>query len=84
MVEKDNKEIARLSKRTGKKVTGRQMAPEVYSMNASIYGWHFETLGQGLWQENTRLYEMPRERSIDIDSWVDFKLVEMLLKEGAI
>ena len=30
----------------------------------------------------TRLYEMPRERSIDIDSEIDFKLVEMLMAEA--
>jgi CMP-N,N'-diacetyllegionaminic acid synthase len=60
-------------------VTSRQAAPKVYSMNASIYVWHRTTLTAGLWSGRTQLYEMPRDRSIDIDSEIDFKLVEMLM-----
>lgn len=63
-------------------VTSRQAAPKVYSMNASIYVWHRATLTAGLWHGRTRLYEMPRDRSIDIDSEIDFKLVEMLMAEA--
>jgi len=57
----------------------RQLAPQVYSMNASIYVWHRHTLGKGLWGGALKLHVMPRERSIDIDSLLDFKIVEMLL-----
>jgi CMP-N,N'-diacetyllegionaminic acid synthase len=60
----------------------RQSAPQVFAMNASIYVWHRSTVDKGLWGGRTRLYEMPRERSIDIDSEVDFKLVELLLGEA--
>ena len=59
----------------------RQTAPAVFSMNASIYVWHRTSLGQGLWKGRTRLYEMPRDRSIDIDSELDFRIVELLLEE---
>ena len=59
----------------------RQSAPKVYAMNASIYVWHRETLTKGLWGGRTRLYEMPHERSVDIDSELDFKLVELLMAE---
>ena len=62
-------------------VTSRQQAPKVYSMNASIYVWHAKSLSKGLWNGRTRIYEMPRERSIDIDSEIDFKLVEILMSE---
>lgn len=62
-------------------VVARQLAPPVYSMNASIYVWHRRTLGKGLWQGNLKLHVMPRERSIDIDSPFDFRIVEMLLAE---
>lgn len=62
-------------------VTSRQQAPKVYSMNASIYVWHTNSLSKGLWNGRTRIYEMPRERSIDIDSEIDFKLVEILMSE---
>lgn len=60
-------------------VASRQAAPRVWSMNASIYVWHRDTLKAGLWNGRTRLYEMPRERSIDIDSEIDFRLVEILM-----
>jgi CMP-N,N'-diacetyllegionaminic acid synthase len=62
-------------------VVARQAAPAVYSMNASIYVWHRRTLSNGLWDGRTALYEMPRERSVDIDSELDFRLVEMLMEE---
>lgn len=61
-------------------VSGRQAAPKVFSMNASIYVWRPEALARGLWQNRIRLYEMPRERSIDIDSELDFMLVQMLME----
>jgi len=59
----------------------RQRAPKVYAMNASIYVWHLHTLSKGLWDGKTKLHVMPRERSIDIDEPIDFKLVELLLNE---
>lgn len=65
----------------GSGVTSRQTAPPVFSMNASIYVWHRSTLDVGLWGGRTRLYEMPRERSVDIDSELDFVLVQMLMRQ---
>lgn len=62
-------------------VTSRQEAPRVFSMNGSVYVWHRDTLTKGLWTGRTRLYEMPRERSIDIDSEIDFRLVEMIMAD---
>lgn len=62
----------------------RQAAPAVYSMNASIYVWHRRTLSKGLWDGHTKLYEMPRERSIDIDSELDFRIVELLMSESGV
>ena len=60
-------------------VTSRQAAPQVFAMNASIYVWHRRSLDKGLWDGNTRLFEMPRDRSVDIDSELDFKIVELLM-----
>jgi len=60
-------------------VVARQQAPHVYSMNASIYVWHRHTLTKGLWNGQLKLHVMPRERSIDIDSPLDFEIVEMLM-----
>lgn len=62
-------------------VVARQAAPAVYSMNGSIYVWHRRTLASGLWDGRTVLYEMPRERSVDIDSELDFRLVDLLMEE---
>ena len=63
-------------------VAARQQAPTVFSMNASIYCWHYRTLSLGLWNGRTRLHVMPRERSIDIDELVDFQLVELLMRRN--
>ncbi len=63
-------------------VLGRQSAPAVYAMNASIYAWHRHTLSSSLWNApKIRLHVMPRERSIDIDHPIDFDLVELLMKK---
>jgi len=64
----------------GAPVVARQQAPVVYSMNASIYVWHRATLAKGLWAGRVKMHVMPRERSIDIDSPLDFEIVEMLMK----
>lgn len=64
-------------------VVARQQAPHVYSMNASIYVWHRQTLSNGLWSGRLKLHEMPRERSIDIDSPLDFAIVEMLMAKAS-
>lgn len=61
-------------------VTGRQGAPEVFSMNASIYVWRPEALARGIWQNRLKLHVMPRERSVDIDSELDFFFVEKLME----
>lgn len=81
MVEIGADGIARLSKPPPHMIAGRQGAPPVYAMNASIYVWHRATFDKGLWNGRTRLHVMPRERSIDIDSLIDFRLVELLLGE---
>ena len=61
---------------------GRQSAPKVYAMNASIYAWHRRSLASSLWAfPRIRLHPMPRERSIDIDHPVDFDLVELLMQQ---
>jgi CMP-N-acetylneuraminic acid synthetase len=61
----------------------RQMAPEVYSMNDAFNVWWRETLfsEQPQFNEKTALYVMPRERSIDIDEEIDFRIAELFIKE---
>jgi CMP-N-acetylneuraminic acid synthetase len=81
MVEERDDGTIGLVKPPAREITGRQSAPKVYAMNASIYVWRRSALGKGLWNGRTALYVMPRERSIDIDTELDFKLVELLMQE---
>ena len=66
----------------------RQDAPKTYDMNASIYIWNRKTLLKSFTAALEKsakwkiiFYEMPKERSIDIDNEFDFKLVEFFLKQ---
>ncbi|MCK0122126.1 acylneuraminate cytidylyltransferase family protein [Loktanella sp. F6476L] len=81
MVEPQSDGNIRLVKKIEGNIVSRQVAPDVYSMNASIYVWHEHTLALGLWEGRTRLHVMPHERSVDIDNEIDFKLVELLMRE---
>jgi CMP-N-acetylneuraminic acid synthetase len=83
MVELDAEGLAGLSKPLATAVTGRQQAPAVYAMNASIYVWHRHSLAKGIWAGRTRLHVMPRERSIDVDSLIDFELVELIMAKNS-
>jgi len=81
LVELDAELNAHLSKTLEEDIVRRQDAPACFDMNASIYVWWRASLfnGLGLFQPRTRLYEMPEERSVDIDSDFDWKVVEFLL-----
>jgi CMP-N,N'-diacetyllegionaminic acid synthase len=71
---------------TAKRLPGgvirRQDAPQCYDMNASIYVWQRDVLvaDTGLYHPGTALYIMPEERSWDIDSEMDWAVVELLMK----
>ena len=64
-------------------ITTRQDAPKTFDCNASIYAWSRAALfsAKQILTPTTDLYVMPRERSIDIDDDLDFRIAEMLLKE---
>jgi CMP-N,N'-diacetyllegionaminic acid synthase len=70
-----------LSKPTSPRIERRQDAPQCFDMNASVYVWRRDPfLAQpDVFYPGTLLYEMPRERSHDIDTPLDFALVEFLL-----
>jgi N-acylneuraminate cytidylyltransferase/CMP-N,N'-diacetyllegionaminic acid synthase len=80
-VNKDN--IVHLSKTPDNQIFCRQDAPVCYDMNASIYVWNRKAFFQGptLFNKYTRLFEMPEERSIDIDSSLDFEIVKFLMEK---
>ncbi len=49
-------------------------------MNASMYFWKRDSLlKRKRFGKNVGIYEMPRERSIDIDDALDLKIVRKLI-----
>ena len=64
--------------------SSRQQAPKVYDMNSSIYVWWKDVLKNKkmIFLKNSRIYLMPKERSVDIDNNLDFKIAKMLVKNG--
>ncbi len=81
LVEIDQNGRVSLSKSLKKSVVRRQDAPKTYDMNASIYIWRRDAIlnEDSLFLEKTGLYVMPEERSIDIDSPLDFEYVFFLM-----
>ena len=80
MAELDQNGIARLPKPPKNQFFRRQDSPQCYDMNASIYVWKRKCLldSDSIWNEQTRLYVMSEE-SMDIDSELDFEIVEFLM-----
>lgn len=86
MVELTENGRVKLCKKLDKTVLSRQTAPKVYDMNASIYIYKRDFIMSTdiCHSDNTMAYIMPAERSIDIDSQLDFKIVEFLIKKGVV
>jgi CMP-N,N'-diacetyllegionaminic acid synthase len=82
LVEQDATGKVFLSKKQDQPIVRRQDAPKCFDMNASFYIWKREILlhHDTLFLKNTGLYIMPEERSLDIDSELDFKIVEFLFE----
>jgi len=83
LVEEDKNGKVYLSKNLAAAIVRRQDAPKSYDMNASIYIWKRDVVlnENSIFLEKTGLYVMPEERSIDIDTELDYKFVEFLMKE---
>jgi CMP-N,N'-diacetyllegionaminic acid synthase len=83
MFEIKNSQIKLVKKKDNNNFVSRQLSPKVYEMNASIYIWNRNSLirAKTLFIKNMTEYIMPYERSIDIDSELDFKIVELLLNK---
>lgn len=82
LVEKDSTGTVRLSKTLDRPVVRRQDAPKCYDMNASIYAWDRDAFlaRPAVFYEDTLLFEMPEERSHDIDTELDFEWVQFLME----
>jgi CMP-N,N'-diacetyllegionaminic acid synthase len=72
-------------KQLDKPIVRRQDAPQVFGMNASIYIWKREALlgYDTLFTDRTVLYVMPEERSVDIDTELDWNIVEYIIGKSA-
>ena len=81
MLEYQNGVISRV-KKLSKIISSRQQAPKIFEMNASLYIWKRNVLysKNPFFRKKTILYEMPFERSIDIDSISDWNLVKLFKK----
>ena len=66
------------------KIVRRQDSPPCFDMNASIYAWWKDSLlnARQVIHKGTNLFVMPEERSIDIDSELDFRWVEFLMNDA--
>ena len=82
LVELNEKGFVRRSKNLDNPIIRRQDSPKCFDMNASIYLWKRKVFYQAktVLTDETRLFVMPEERSIDIDSELDFEIVKLLMK----
>tara|TARA_B100000315_G_C14525801_1_gene563764 strand:- start:430 stop:1137 length:708 start_codon:yes stop_codon:yes gene_type:complete len=69
-------------KNLGHKLKRRQDSPKVFDINASIFIWKRKTLlrSDTYYVKRNSIYVMPEERSYDIDTKNDFKIVSYLMK----
>lgn len=81
LVETNEVGVPRLCKSLDVAVVRRQDAPKCYDMNASIYAWQRDVLlsSSSIFNDDTLLYVMPEERSIDIDTELDFEFVKFIM-----
>lgn len=82
MVEQKNDGFFRVVEYTGYPVFSRQSAPKVYSVTPAIFAWkrnfmHLMHLFEGKWG----IYEMPLERSVDIDTEFEYQLIKFLMTQ---
>jgi len=83
LVELDERGVPHVCKEPKTPLTRRQDALRCFDMNASIYVWRREPFlaAPAVFYGDTRLFEMPEERSIDIDSALDWDVVQMLMAQ---
>lgn len=63
----------------------RQQQPTAYELTGAVYAFEVDALpdeGTSLLFDEPGAVLMPRERAIDIDTPIDFKLAELLVEEG--
>jgi len=75
--------LAEIVKKSEKPIVRRQDAPEVYSLSPAAFVIKKSALyNYPHWSKAPcRIFPIPRERAIDIDSILDFELVEFLMSK---
>jgi CMP-N,N'-diacetyllegionaminic acid synthase len=83
LVERAANGTVRLAKVPDRPIARRQDAPACFDMNASIYVWRRNDFvaDPRVFYPDTMLYEMPTERSRDVDDELDFTIVEILFEK---
>ncbi len=89
MLEINKDGFAEVSKKLPQSLIRRQDAPEVYSANASIYFYKRDFLldkrsDHPLTSKKVVIYEMGKMAAVDIDSELDFKFIEFLIKNKVV
>lgn len=72
----------------GNVYTRRQDVPAIYRINGALYLWRRHHVANSeaprYFEMPHRMLEIPESRTIDIDSADDFRLAELMLKNGLI
>jgi N-acylneuraminate cytidylyltransferase/CMP-N,N'-diacetyllegionaminic acid synthase len=81
MMEVDEHGYAEIVKKGQRPIVRRQDAPKVYSLTPAAYVVKKSALYEyEHWSKaRCKIYEIPRERAVDIDTEIDFKIVEFLM-----
>ena len=84
LLEADGNGAPHLSKPLSSPIGRRQDSPKCYDMNASIYVWTRDSLlsQPTLFGPGTKLFVMPVERSIEIDTEYDFEVAGYFAGKG--
>ena len=83
LVEKHHNSYLSVCIGSNKNYTSRQKSPKVYALNSSIYIYDIKSLlrRKRIISNKTLLFEMPQERSLDIDSKFDLKVMRKLFEK---
>lgn len=83
LVEEDEVGYLSLSKRLGTNIESRQSSPKTWDIVAGFYAFKADYIRTNTYLMNgkMRAFEVPRERSFDIDEPFDAKLVNWLMEE---
>jgi len=78
----NNNEYASLVISSESKIIRRQDAPEVFDMTTVAYvvSKNFVKNHNGIFEGKVKSVVIPRERAVDIDDLMDFKIAELMLK----